>query len=187
MRRRAAHALGTLILAVLGLAACAPREQVDPLARQAAEDLAWLKENKPILDAKRQELQEIRDVLAGKAPAPDAGGEEGEGEGEGEPPPNPEELEGRATALEDEIDTLAEQVGEKVVSFLNNSDIQIDSAGSDKSSTSRSTRTSASPGSTSTRAVITVAPSTSTSSRSGSIQTTRGWPRRSPRRRSCAG
>lgn len=137
MQRRALFALAALTLAVLGLAACAPQEKVDPAAQQAAEDLAWLKEQKPILDAKRQELQEIRDVLAGKAPAPEATaeGEAAEGEvaeGEGEsaaPPPTPEEMEGHAVALEAEIDKLSQDLGEKVVSFINSSDIQINSAG----------------------------------------------------------
>lgn len=126
MRRRALYALGTLTLAALGFAACAPREQVDPAAQQAAEDLAWLKENKPILDEKRQELQEIREAL--KADAPEEQ-EAGAADEEGEPPPTREELEGRATALADQIDTLFGEAGAKVVSYINNSDIQINSAG----------------------------------------------------------
>lgn len=119
MRRRALFALVMLTLAVLGLVACTPEEQADPMAIQAAEDLAWLKENKPLLDGHRQELQELRDRLAGKIP-------EAEGEGEAaEPPQTPEELESMATELTNKIDTLAADVAQKVVSFLNNSDIDV--------------------------------------------------------------
>jgi hypothetical protein len=125
MRRWALTALGCLALAALGLAGCATEEVADPAAAQAAEDLAWLKENKPILEARRQELQEIRDRLAGKGPAGEeaAAGEEGEtAAGEGEAP-TPEELEARATVLADEIETLSGDLGQRVVSYLNNATI----------------------------------------------------------------
>lgn len=122
MRRWVLIALGTLALAALGLAGCATEEVVDPAAQQAAEDLAWLKENKPVLDAKRQELQEIRDRLAGKVPEgeeAEAGDQEG---AEGETP-TPEDLEAKATVLAEEVQDLASELGKRVVSYLNNAGI----------------------------------------------------------------
>ncbi len=119
MRRRALFAFSTLTLVALGLAACAPQDQVDPAAQQAAEDLAWLKENKPLLDEKRQELAELRARLAGDAPEAEAvEGEEGE-------PSTPEELEARLAALESEVDKLTEEVGERVVRYLNNAGLVV--------------------------------------------------------------
>lgn len=117
MRRWALIALGSLTLAALGLIGCATEEAVDPAAEQAAADLTWLKENKPVLDAKREELRGIRDQLAGNVPAAEPA--------EGEEAPTPEELEGRVRALEAEIETLAQQVGERVVSYLNNANISV--------------------------------------------------------------
>ena len=121
MRRRALVALATLTLVVAGLVACGPGEVVDPAAEQAAEDLAFLKENKPILDAKRQELRELRELLAGELPEGEAS-PEGETEGES---PTREELEAQATALESEIENLAAKTSERVVSYLNNSGISV--------------------------------------------------------------
>lgn len=118
MRRRALFALGPLTLLALGLAACAPQEQVDPAAQQAAEDLAWLKENKPILDAKRQELDELNARLASDAPAAEEEGDEGE-------PLTPEELEAQSAALKSEIEQLTEDVGKRVVDYLNNANISV--------------------------------------------------------------
>ncbi len=150
MRRELAlFALLSLILAVLGLAACGPAEE-DPAP--GAEELAWLKENKPVIDAKRAELQEARDLLAaGELPEPEAAaadggpteggptegeaaeGEAAEGEaaeGEGEMKPlaemTAEELEARATVLEDQILTLSNQISEKVVAYLNAAQLTVD-------------------------------------------------------------
>lgn len=121
MRRRALVALATLTLAVVGLVACGPQEVVDPAAEQAAEDLAWLKENKPVIDAKRQELRELRARLADEVPEGEAGSE---GETEGELP-TPEELEAQATAVQAEVENLTDQVGQRVVSYINNSGISV--------------------------------------------------------------
>lgn len=124
MRRWALIVLGSLALAALGLVGCATEEVVDPAAAQAAEDIAWLKENKPLLDAKRQELRELRDRLAAKVPEGQepAAGEGGDAAAEA---PTPEELEARATVLADEIETLSQELGERVVSYLNNAGISV--------------------------------------------------------------
>jgi hypothetical protein len=56
--------------------------------------------------------------------APAEGAEGGEG-AEPAAPPTPEELEGRATALASEIENLTVEVGEKVVAYINGSDITV--------------------------------------------------------------
>ena len=132
MRRWALFALTTLVFASLGLGACTPQEVVDPAAEQAAADLAWLTENKPILDEKYEELAKVQAALeAPEGEAPEGEAPEGEGaEGaEGEEPLAPEELEARATVLQSEIDSLNEDMATKVVSYLNNADIEINQAG----------------------------------------------------------
>lgn len=128
MRIRALFALSMLVLAGFGLLACGPQETLDPAAEQAAADLAWLKENKPILDEKRQELRSVRDQIAGREPqAPEGTAPEGEeGTAEEAVPMTPEELEAKANVLQEEVDRLFEQVGARIASYLNNSGIEMD-------------------------------------------------------------
>lgn len=102
-------------------------------------ELAWLQENYPALDAKRAELNDVRARLAGDVPEEEAtpdgeggdgaeGGEGGDGEGgEAAPPMTPEELEAKATALQAEIESMTEDVGAKVVEYLNAAEISVGS------------------------------------------------------------
>jgi len=143
MRREVTlFALLSLILVLLGLAACGPAEE-QPTAGPGAEELAWLKENKPIVDAKRAELREAQEVLAaGEFPEPEAEAAESEGEAEtgeaetaegaGEGGVKPlaemtrEELEARVGVLQDEVTRLSDQVAEKVVAYLNAAQLTVD-------------------------------------------------------------
>jgi len=123
---RILFALGTLTLLVLSFIACAPAEE-EAQGPEGGEDWVWLQENKQILDAKRQELKELRDRIAGKLPpepeAAPAAGEVAEAEeaaeGEQAVPLTPEELEAQATALEEEINTLTDELASRLATFLN--------------------------------------------------------------------
>jgi len=145
MRREVTlFALLSLILVLFGLAACGPVEE-EANAGPGAEELAWLKENKPIVDAKRAELQQAQELLAAgellEAEAEAAGAEtEGEAEtpegepeaagGEGGMKPltemTQEELEGRVGVLQDEIMGLSDQISEKAVAYLNAGQLTVD-------------------------------------------------------------
>ncbi len=135
MRRgRSLFALGTLTLAVLGLVACAPaEEQVEE--PDGGDEWVWLQEAKSNLDTKRLELKELRDRAAGKLPpepeaaaedaagdaaAEDAAGEAAEGEEAEEAVPlTPEELQAQIEALEEELNTLSDDFGARLATFLN--------------------------------------------------------------------
>jgi hypothetical protein len=87
--------------------------------REAA--LVSIEEAKEALDAKRAEYQEllteIQEPEAVEGDASEAA--EGEAEGEGEEPLSEEELQARADALKEEIETEAEELAGKIVQFIN--------------------------------------------------------------------
>ncbi|MFQ5525058.1 MAG: hypothetical protein ACE5GX_02240 [Thermoanaerobaculia bacterium] len=102
------------------LSACGPgTPKVDPEVEAA---WTWLTENKKKLDEMRAELAEVKQMM--KAPAAEEG-EEGEteggaeGEAASEPMPTAEELEAKASQLDDEITQLADEFGGKLAAFLN--------------------------------------------------------------------
>ncbi len=70
--------LAVLLLAALSFAACAPPTEEVDIAAVEAEAIAALQEAKAQLDAKRQELSDLRARIAG-------GEGDGEGDGEAEP------------------------------------------------------------------------------------------------------
>ena len=117
--RRGRHlfALATLVPTVLAIAACGPaEEQVDPATEAATADLTWIRENKPVLDAKREETAGLRARLAGDEP--EEGAPELVNEETGEPLTD-EEIQGRVTALDAEILEMEDELNAKVANFLN--------------------------------------------------------------------
>jgi hypothetical protein len=114
-------ALATVLLLTCGLLACAPpAEEADPEAAQAA---AWakLQEAKANLDAKRQELADLRAEIAGgdEEDSAAAGGEGDAGEGADAA----ESPEARLAALEPEVVTLGEEFIAQVIEFINSQDL----------------------------------------------------------------
>ena len=130
--KRHLFALFSLTLVLFALVACETPEQVDPVAQKTAEELAWLKENKPLLDAKRNEINELEARLAGELPAAEeseaATGEAPEGEApEGEAPVEltEEELQARLEQLRDETVARADELGQHAAEFLNTTGIVV--------------------------------------------------------------
>lgn len=112
--------LAVLLLVILGFAACAPQgeEEVDQTTLNA-EAIAALQQAKTTLDAKRQELRDLKARIAG-GEAGEEGSEAAEpAEGE-EPPPSPEE---RAAALEGEVNKLGEEFNGQLIDFINSQDL----------------------------------------------------------------
>lgn len=107
--------LVTLLLLGLGLAACesGPTEE-EIKAQQDAEAWAKVQELKESLDAKRQELKELRN------PPEAAEGEEAAAEGEeGVELPSPEEVEAQIKELQNEVNTLSDEFSQTLAQFIN--------------------------------------------------------------------
>ena len=123
-------ALSILLVAILvgGLTACKPAEDAGPTVPDGGAEWTWLQTQKPILDAKREELRRLR---AGELPTAEAPGEgeipTGKGETEIEPPtpPTPEELAARVDALAAEVQALSDEFSRKLVTFINSQEIEV--------------------------------------------------------------
>ncbi len=133
--KRASGATILFALAVLGIAllvACAPPVEEEQAPADGGEDWVWLQETKQELDAKREELGQLRDRIAGKVPeeaeAVAAAGEEAEAAEEGTEeavPLTPEELAANAETLENEVNALTGEFGERLVAFINAQDMNM--------------------------------------------------------------
>ncbi len=142
MRRgRNLFAPGAILLLTLGLVACgggtSPEEEK---AAQDTEELAWLEKTKSELDAKRQELREMRaqvtgaQVTGGEDAAEEDAAEEDAAEGGAAgdaaesdateaaeaAPLSPEEV---LAAQEEETIALAEEFSTRLIGFINTQDI----------------------------------------------------------------
>jgi len=104
---------------LLAIAACGGGSSKDDQAN--AEEWAWLTEAKQNLDAKRQELADLRAAAATAATAAEEMDEEGEAGSEEEAESVVEEIDYAAqiTALESEIETLSDEFTTRLVGFLN--------------------------------------------------------------------
>lgn len=121
---------------MLGFWGCSPQDDTDPAAEKAAADLAYLQEQKPVLDAKREELAELKIRLKEGVPEGEAAEEAESADGEGAPgeaaeggtaePMTEEEVEARITGLEEEVLNLSEELVAKSVEYLNITGITVD-------------------------------------------------------------
>ncbi|MEE8523872.1 MAG: hypothetical protein V3T72_08065 [Thermoanaerobaculia bacterium] len=121
-------AFAVLLSLVFGLSACTSSSPEEDAAAANAEAWALTQQAKDTLEAKRQEVRDLRAEIAsadengsGKAAA-DEGGEEGEGGGEGgeDEAVSPEE---RLVALEAELVKLTEDFTTQVIGFINSQEL----------------------------------------------------------------
>ncbi len=118
---RCARTLSALIislLAVLLLSACAAETEEDDQAAVQAAAWASLQQAKSDLDAKRQELGELRARLAGELPEGEAAPAEGEGEAEAAIP-----TEDEVATLQQAVDKMAGNFTGQVAEFINTQEI----------------------------------------------------------------
>lgn len=109
-------------LAMLVLAACGaggPSEA--ELANQA--EWTWIQETKKQLDAKRQELADLKSEVAAMAAEPEAGEAEGEVEGEAVPEGEADPA-ARLEAVSAEVAALSDEFGQRLVNFINQSPME---------------------------------------------------------------
>lgn len=99
--------MGCLVLLLIGALGCAGGAQKAEEAKREAE-WAWLQENKAHLDDFRQQLAEAQEDL-----------DEAQQQGEGAPEEEIQELSAKVEALEAEIHDLADELGERLVNFIN--------------------------------------------------------------------
>ncbi len=128
--------LAGVLLALVAFSGCESGPTEEELkAAQTAEAWAAIEQAKAELDAKRQELAELRAQISGEgAEGEGAEGEGAEGEGagaegvEGEEatePVNPEELAAQAEALQQQVYDLTDSFGASLAQFINDQGISV--------------------------------------------------------------
>jgi hypothetical protein len=126
-------ALALCLCVALAAVACGQGGEEATAQAGSAEEWAWLQQTKEQLDAKRQELADVRAQLraaegGGEAATPAAGAgattEEGAAPAEpAEPTATAEDLAARQQQIETEVNSLSEEFGGRLVGYINSLEI----------------------------------------------------------------
>ncbi len=124
-------ALISLLIVCLFALACDQVSEEELKAAKDAEEWAWIAQAKVDLDAKRGELAALQKQVLEAGEQPNEESTPTDEGAEGEAPPSAEELAEQAKVMEKEVLGLSEAFGGRLIQFINDQQIGVDSEPTD--------------------------------------------------------